>query len=175
MVSVALSGFFLVCFGCFKLKIHGVVLQHRMLLNFSSLSMHVEFQRVKSGPLREITDLWTILLTMKPQLFSAMALRVWHIQQANVSSALVPVIALWVCVSFHHSSSGINVEEWSYPSVGAVLLQRVRATHSCPHQPLCHCSPCVSWRQHSAQFPFASLKICLHSEGICLGINIFQC
>lgn len=57
MVSVALSVFFLVCFGCFKLKIHGVVLQHRMLLNFSSLSLHEEFQRVISGPLTRITDL----------------------------------------------------------------------------------------------------------------------
>lgn len=57
MVSVDLSGFFLVCFRCFRLRIHGVVLQHRMLLNFSSLSTHEEFQCVKSGPLREITDL----------------------------------------------------------------------------------------------------------------------
>lgn len=104
-------GFF-VCFGCFKLKNNRAVLQHRVLLNFSSFSMHKKFQQVKSGPLTEITDLWTILLTVKPQIFSPTALRVWHIHQANLSSALVPVITLWVCVSFHHPSSGINAEEW---------------------------------------------------------------
>lgn len=41
-----------------------------MLLNFSSFSMHEDFHRVKSESLTEITDLWTVLLTVKPQIFS---------------------------------------------------------------------------------------------------------
>lgn len=58
MVSVALSGvFFLVCFGHFKLKNHGVILQQRILLDFSNFIMHKEFQPVKSGPFTEVTDL----------------------------------------------------------------------------------------------------------------------
>lgn len=58
MVSVALSGFFcLFVLYASSLKNHGIVLQHMMLLDFSSLIMYKEFQPVKSGPFTEITDL----------------------------------------------------------------------------------------------------------------------
>lgn len=58
MVAVALSGIFLfVCFICFKLKSHGVLLQYIMLLDFSSLIMYKEFQALKSGPFTEVRDL----------------------------------------------------------------------------------------------------------------------
>lgn len=58
-------------------------------------------------------------------------LRAWHSHQANPSSAFVPVVVPRVSAWFCHASSGLNAEEQVTCNVGAVFLQRVRATCSC--------------------------------------------